>query len=80
MRGIKIDITCLGDPARTFEHIVILAVFGILDLDDLVDRCRKVGQFHEIMCSAAPSRLASSHPMASALKPPYDPSFATTTR
>src|SRR6266436_687734 len=34
----------------------------------------------EIMCSAAPSRLASSHPMASALKPPSEPSFATTIR
>src|SRR5215467_436731 len=34
----------------------------------------------EIMCSAASQRLASSHPMASALKPPSEPSFATTIR
>src|SRR5260370_18091708 len=34
----------------------------------------------DIMCNAAPSRLASSHPMASALKPPSEPSFATTIR
>src|SRR5262250_655682 len=34
----------------------------------------------EIICRAAPSRLARSQPMASALKPPSEPSFATTIR
>src|SRR5882724_11242097 len=34
----------------------------------------------EIMCNAAPQRLARSHDMASALKPPSEPSFATTIR
>src|SRR6266478_560031 len=34
----------------------------------------------EIMSNAAPQRLARSHAVASALKPPSEPSFATTIR
>jgi len=43
--GVKIDATCLGDPARTFEYVVIFVVFSLFDLDDLIDRRRKVGRF-----------------------------------
>jgi biotin synthase len=62
--GMEIDIACLGDPARAFEHIVIFVVFGVLDLDDLVDRRRKVGQLlhrNHVQCGAVALGELAAH-------------------